>query len=135
MCESAVWRSQWAEALARTSACASHSGPRARCRQAEHLLERFNHRNGYGLRMRIGINSGSVVAGVIGKRKFIYDLWGDAVNIASRMESEGIAGGVQVAEATCQQLGQSFLLEECGRIAAKGVGTLRTWFFVGRAQQ
>ncbi len=97
-------------------------------------LERFNHRNGYGLRMRIGINSGPVVAGVIGKRKFIYDLWGDVVNIASRMESEGVAGRIQVAEATWQRLGQSFLLEERGRIAAKGVGALRTWFLVGRAQ-
>ncbi|SCB26783.1 adenylate/guanylate cyclase domain-containing protein [Cupriavidus alkaliphilus] len=97
-------------------------------------LDRLNHRNGYGLRMRIGINSGPVVAGVIGKRKFIYDLWGDVVNVASRMESEGVAGRVQVAEATWRRLGPSFMLEERGRITAKGIGTLRTWLLVGRAR-
>ncbi|TPQ33950.1 adenylate cyclase [Cupriavidus pinatubonensis] len=96
-------------------------------------LDRFNQRRGYNLQLRIGINSGPVVAGVIGKGKFIYDLWGDAVNIASRMESAGIPGHVQVTEATRQRLGQKFLLEERGTIAAKGVGILHTWILVGRA--
>lgn len=97
-------------------------------------LDRINRRHGYHLQMRIGINSGPVVAGVIGKRKFIYDLWGDAVNVASRVESGGLPGHVQVTEATRQRLGDEFLLEERGRIVAKGLGELRTWFLVGRAR-
>ncbi|GAB3630506.1 Response regulator PleD [Pandoraea terrae] len=96
-------------------------------------LTRFNERNGFNLQLRIGINSGAVVAGVIGKRRFIYDLWGDAVNIASRMESHGVAGRVQVTEITRQLLGDAFELEERGSIAAKGAGRLHTWFLVGRA--
>lgn len=94
-------------------------------------LETFNQRNGYALQMRIGINSGAVVAGIIGKRKFIYDLWGDAVNIASRMESHGVAGRVQLTDATRQRLGEGFLSEERGIIEVKGVGELHTWFLTG----
>jgi PAS domain S-box-containing protein len=95
-------------------------------------LERFNHRSGYSLQMRIGINSGAVVAGVIGRHKFIYDLWGDAVNTASRMESHGVAGRVQVTDATRSRLGEPFRFEERGMIKAKGIGNLHTWFLSGR---
>jgi len=95
-------------------------------------LSRFNERRGYQLQMRIGLNSGAVVAGVIGKRKFIYDLWGDAVNVASRMESHGVAGRVQISEATRSRLGSPFLFEERGPIDVKNVGTLNTWFLTGR---
>ncbi|MEO6354820.1 MAG: adenylate/guanylate cyclase domain-containing protein [Burkholderiaceae bacterium] len=95
-------------------------------------LARFNQRNGYSLQLRIGINSGAVVAGVIGTRKFIYDLWGDAVNTASRMESHGMAGRVQVTQATRHRLGEPFLFEERGIIDAKGIGELHTWFLSGR---
>jgi adenylate cyclase len=95
-------------------------------------LARFNARNGYSLQLRIGINSGAVVAGVIGTRKFIYDLWGDAVNTASRMESHGVAGRVQVTQATRCRLGDPFLFEERGIIEAKGIGELHTWFLSGR---
>jgi len=96
-------------------------------------VDRFDARSGYRLQLRIGLNSGAVVAGVIGKRKFIYDLWGDAVNIASRMESQGVAGRVQVTEITRRLLGKAFLFEERGTIPAKGTGRLHTWFLVGRA--
>jgi adenylate cyclase len=96
-------------------------------------LARFNERHGYKLQLRIGINSGPVVAGVIGRRKFTYDLWGDAVNIASRMESEGVAGHVQITEATKRLLGEAFLLEDRGAIPAKGTGRVHTWFLVGTA--
>ncbi|WP_269506983.1 adenylate/guanylate cyclase domain-containing protein [Burkholderia sp. IMCC1007] len=96
-------------------------------------MARFNALRRCNLQLRIGINSGEVVAGVIGKRKFIYDLWGVAVNLASRMESQGVAGRVQVTEATRNRLGDSFLLEERGTITAKGIGELRTWFLAGRA--
>ena len=95
-------------------------------------LARFNRRNGCTFQMRIGINSGAVVAGVIGKRKFIYDLWGAAVNTASRMESHGVAGRVQISETTRSQLGAPFLFEERGSIDVKDMGELRTWFLTGR---
>ena len=95
-------------------------------------LGAFNQRNGYSLQMRIGVHSGAVVAGVIGKRKFIYDLWGDTVNIASQMESRGVAGRIQVTDATRQRLGDPFTLVERGAVAVKGQGELRTWFLNGR---
>ncbi|MDZ4859963.1 MAG: adenylate/guanylate cyclase domain-containing protein [Candidatus Hydrogenedentes bacterium] len=95
-------------------------------------LARFNERSGYNLQIRIGINSGPVVAGVIGKRKFIYDMWGAAVNIASRMESHGIAGRVQITGATRSRLGEPFLFEERGAIDVKDIGELRTYFLTGR---
>lgn len=94
-------------------------------------LTRINRRHGYNLQMRIGINSGPVVAGVIGRRKFIYDLWGAAVITASRMESHSVAGRVQVTDATRRLLGDRFLFEERGAIEAKGIGTLHTWFLTG----
>ncbi len=95
-------------------------------------LVRFNERNGFSLQLRIGINSGAVVAGVIGKRKFIYDLWGDTVNTASRMESHGVAGRVQMTQATRRKLGEPFLFEERGIIEAKGIGDLHAVFLAGR---
>jgi adenylate cyclase len=96
------------------------------------FLNGLNERSGYGLQLRVGIHSGAVVAGVIGRRKFIYDLWGETVNIASRMESHGLAGRIQITEATRQRLGRPFLLEARGTINAKGIGELRTWFVAGR---
>jgi adenylate cyclase len=96
-------------------------------------LDRFNARSGYTLQVRIGINTGAGVAGVIGKRKFIYDLWGDVVNTASLMESHGVAGRVQVTESTRQRLGEPFLLEERGAIDLKAKGQMKTWFLAGRS--
>ncbi len=96
-------------------------------------MARFNERSGYEFHIRVGLNSGAVVAGVIGKRKFIYDLWGAAVNTASRMESHGVAGHVQITEATRSRLGEPFLFEERGAIDVKDMGELRTWFLTGRS--
>ena len=91
-------------------------------------IERFNQCSGRELKMRIGIDSGPVVAGIIGKHKFFYDLWGDVVNTASRMESHGVAGRIQVTDSVRQQLTGLFLLEDRGVIEVKGKGRMRTWF-------
>src|SRR5690242_6399652 len=85
-------------------------------------LDRFNERSGSTLQVRIGIATGSVVAGVIGRRMYLYDVWGDAVNTASRMESHGVAGRVQVSESTRRLLGEPFLLEERGALQVEGKG-------------
>ena len=95
-------------------------------------LDRFNEATGYSLQVRIGIATGAVVAGVIGKRMYLYDVWGDAVNTASRMESHGVAGRVQVSESTRRLLGEPFLLEERGVLEVEGKGELKTWFVGGR---
>ncbi len=95
-------------------------------------MDRFNEHRGYQLTVRIGIGTGAVVAGVIGKHKFLYDLWGDVVNTASRMESHGVAGRIQVTEATRRRLGKPFLLEERGAIDVKGKGEMHTWFLISR---
>ena len=85
-----------------------------------------------GLELRIGINSGPVVAGVIGRKRFLYDLWGDAVNMASRMESQGTPGEIQVTRATYELLRDEFELEPRGTVAIKGKGDIETWYLVGR---
>jgi len=95
-------------------------------------LGHFNERSHHSLQVRIGIASGAVVAGVIGKRLYLYDVWGEAVNTASRMESHGVAGRVQVSESTRRLLGEPFLLEERGALEVEGKGEVKTWFVGGR---
>jgi adenylate cyclase len=85
-----------------------------------------------GLELRIGINSGPVVAGVIGRKRFLYDLWGDAVNTASRMESHGTSGRIQITRATKELLEDEFVCEPRGTIQLKGKGETETWYLIGR---
>jgi adenylate cyclase len=89
-----------------------------------------NEFNGHKLNFRIGINSGSVVAGVIGRKKFIYDLWGDAVNTASRMESHSAGGFIQITEATYNLIKEEFVCEPRGTIQVKGKGEMPVWFVI-----
>jgi adenylate cyclase len=88
-----------------------------------------------GLEMRIGINSGPVVAGVMGTKRFLYDLWGDAVNTASRMEEHGTPGDIQITNATYELLKDEFVCRRRGTIEVKGKGQMETWYLVGRREE
>ena len=96
-------------------------------------LERINKNRDIDLAMRIGIHSGPVVAGVIGKIKFTYDIWGDTVNVASRMESSGLPGKIHISEQTMAELNSQFNLEERGMVECKGLGQVKTFFVNGRS--
>jgi class 3 adenylate cyclase len=95
-------------------------------------IGRYRHSDGAALQMRVGMHVGPAVAGVIGLKKFIYDVWGDTVNTASRMESTGVPGRVQVTSATRDRLEGEFELERRGIVDVKGKGPTETWFLLGR---
>lgn len=95
-------------------------------------ITEFCRETGKALSIRIGINTGPVIAGIIGTKKFIYDLWGDTVNIASRMESHGIPGSIQVTEATYNRLRKEYLFEERGPIQVKGKGKMNCYLLKGK---
>jgi class 3 adenylate cyclase/FixJ family two-component response regulator len=97
-------------------------------------IKQFAQAAGQPIRLRIGINTGTVVAGVIGISKFSYDLWGDAVNTASRMESQGLAGKIQVTEAIYHRLCDRYVFEKWGTIHVKGKGKMTTYLFVSRKE-
>ncbi len=92
-------------------------------------LDRYQAHDGAPLGLRVGINTGPVVAGVIGKHKFIYDLWGDAVNMASRMESNGVPGAIQVSPATWARVKDKYGFRARGPLQIKGKGEVSTWLY------
>lgn len=95
-------------------------------------IKDLNHQRHENIKIRVGIHTGPVVAGVIGKNKFNYDLWGDAVNVASRMESHGKPGFIQISEATYDRIKDKFILEQRGPIEVKGKGKMVTYWLLGR---
>lgn len=118
--------------------------PKPQCNHAQAIAEmaldvqqaiaNFHSESGKPLSLRIGINTGPVVAGIIGIKKFSYDLWGDVVNIASRMESQGLPGQIQVTASTYERLKNQYLLEKRGIIQVKGKGEMTTYLLVGRKE-
>ena len=91
-------------------------------------VKAFNEEHKFNLKIRLGINTGNLVAGVIGKSKFIYDIWGDTVNVASRMESTGEAMKIHVTEDTFKQTKDIFNYSEGVEIEVKGKGRMKTYF-------
>jgi len=95
--------------------------------EMQEYISNHTFRNGQRVSFRIGINSGSMIAGVIGRRKFVYDVWGDAVNVASRMESHGLGGAVQITLATYELIKDEFICEPRGKVNVKGKGEMKVW--------
>lgn len=95
-------------------------------------IKRFNARYHHSIRIRVGIHTGPVVAGIIGRDKFAYDLWGDTVNTASRMESHAVPGKIQVSPATHERLKAKYRFESRGEVEIKGIGRMHTFLLEGR---
>ena len=91
------------------------------------VVARISAKHGVALKVRVGIASGPVMAGVIGADKFSYDVWGETVNLASRLESYGLPGKIQVSDTARVALGEAFLLEPRGAVQVKGIGKVKTW--------
>ena len=113
------WTEDHAEALVRMAT------------EMHQSIARYNQETGHELGLRIGINSGPVIAGVIGTSRFLYDMWGDTVNTASRMESSGVPGRTQVTEKAHDLLKQKFTFEEREPMEVKGKGVMRTFLLLG----
>lgn len=100
----------------------------------QEIMKKFRFRDDSIIEMRVGISSGPVVAGIIGTKRFIYDLWGETVNLASRMESAGLPGEVQISEETARLLENRFAIEERGLLDLKGIGERRAFLVRGRRE-
>lgn len=98
------------------------------------VVETVNQELNLGLKVRIGIHSGPVVGGVIGQKKFTFDLWGDTVNVAARLESHGVPGKIQISEVTRALILKRFEAKERGEIELRNHSRIKTWFLSGRKQ-
>jgi class 3 adenylate cyclase len=98
-------------------------------------VNRLNEQHGWAVGFRIGINSGPAMAAVVGRHRFTYDIWSDTVNTASRMESSGVPGRVQVTEETHSRLSLTHRFECRGQIDIKGKGPMTTYFLIGRQSE
>ena len=98
-------------------------------------LEACNQKEDQAVSIRIGMHTGPAVAGVIGIKKFVYDVWGDTVNTASRMESSGLPGRIQISQQTAALLDGEFAVEERGTVAVKGKGSMKTYWLLGRSER
>ena len=104
-----------------------HAARLARCAMGMlEIIDTFSRESGHQLQLRIGLHRGPAVAGVIGTTKFAYDLWGESVNLAARLESSGAAGRIHVSDAFRAGLSDTHLFETRGEIELKGVGVTRT---------
>jgi class 3 adenylate cyclase len=95
-------------------------------------MGRYRTDSGVEMQIRVGMHVGPGIGGVIGLKKFIYDVWGDTVNTASRMESHGVPGRIQVTDGTAERLRDRYRFERRGTVEVKGKGPVETWFLVGR---
>lgn len=100
----------------------------------QEALAAYSCRSGRDIAMRTGIHTGTVVAGIVGTSKFAYDLWGDVVNVASRMEATSEAGSIQVSDAVRVRLQDDFCFEARGEVEIKGKGPMHTWYLTGRTE-
>ncbi len=98
----------------------------------QEYVSQMDSRNDHKLAIRIGINSGPLVAGVVGTKKFLYDMWGDTVNTAARMESQGVEGCIQVTEETYGRLRKKYLFEDRGIVDIKGKGNMHVYILKGK---
>jgi class 3 adenylate cyclase len=115
----------------------SHDRPEALAQLAlsmHDMVAKYNTARGFHFSLRIGMDCGPTIAGVIGQKRFLYDVWSDAVNLASRMESTGMAGRIQTSQALYQRLRPTFDFEERGLVNVKGRGLVRTYYLLGQQQ-